>query len=377
MRYLHPYIKKDLQKKMVFIGGPRQCGKTTLGQRILEEAPSGHYYNWDRDRDRRDLLKERWADTDRLLVFDELHKFKRWKNWLKGLYDTEKKNHQFLITGSARLDLYRRGGDSLLGRYHFWRLHPFTLSEIPSGIGTKTAFDRLLKVGGFPEPFLEGDEREARRWRQERYDRVLRDDVRDLENLRNISTVSLLLDLLRTRVGSPVVLANLAEDLQVSPVTVGKWVEILERMYLIFVVRPYTYNLARALQKPPKIYFFDNADVEENEGARFENLVATHLLKKIHFLQDRDGFRYELKYVRDKEKREVDFAILKDGKLEQLIEAKWAESEISKHLEYYADRLKPKRCSQIVGQIKRPYTKGRIYVESAIEVLRSMESENE
>ena len=338
-------------------------GKTTLAKAILsEDFPAGRYLNWDFDEDRQDILQKKWSTDNTLLVFDELHKFPRWKGWIKGIYDVSHEIHSFLITGSARLDIYRRGGDSLMGRYHYWRLHPFTLDEIPNGISPKEALDRLLTVGGFPEPFLDGDERAARRWRRERFDRVLREDVRDLESIRNIQLLGLFLDSLRHRVGGLIRLSNLATDLQISHKTAKTWLEVLERMYLVFSVRPYTKSLPRAVLKPPKVYFFDNADVLGDEGARFENLVATSLLKRLHFLEDRDGYRYELRYIRDKEGREVDFAIVKEGELEELIEVKYSDESISKSLIYYSQRLRPKKATQIVGTIKRPYDKNRVRV---------------
>lgn len=363
MRYITPYVLGDLAKKMVFVGGPRQVGKTTMAKKILaRENKGGRYLNWDYDDDRQDILAKKWSNEDRLLVLDELHKFPRWKSWLKGLYDVTGNEHSFLVTGSARLDVYRRGGDSLLGRYHYWRLHPFTLDEIPAGIAPQDAFTRLMTVGGFPEPFLDNNEREARRWRRERFDRVIREDVRDLESVRNIQSLSLFLDLLRSRVGSMVVLSNLAGDLQVSPKTVKAWLEVLERMYLVFAVRPYTKSLPRAVLKPPKVYFFDNGDVLGDAGARFENLVATSLLKRLHFREDRDGFRYELRYIRDKEGREVDFAIIREGVLEELVEVKYSDDVPSRHLAYYARRLKPEKTTQIVAKLKRPYDKNGIRV---------------
>lgn len=371
MRYITPYILEDLNKKMVFVGGPRQVGKTTLARAVLSENfPEGRYLNWDYDEDRQDILKKRWSTENNLLVFDELHKFPRWKAWIKGIYDVSHEKHSFLITGSARLDVYRRGGDSLMGRYHYWRLHPFTLDEIPNGISPEDAFKRLLTVGGFPEPFLDGNERNARRWRRERFDRVLREDVRDLEQIRNIQLLGMFLDMLRYRVGGLITISNMASDLQVSPKTAKSWLEVLERMYLVFAVRPYTKSLPRAVLKPPKVYFFDNGDVLGDEGARFENLVAASLLKRLHFLEDRDGYRYELRYIRDKEGREVDFAIIKEGRLIELIEAKHSDENLSKHLLYYAKRLKPKKATQIVAKIKRPYDKGRIKVVDPITYFR-------
>jgi len=367
MRYITSNILKDLDKKMVFVGGPRQVGKTTLAKAILSSNyPSGRYLNWDFDDDRQDILQKKWSSDQKLLVFDELHKFPRWKTWVKGIYDVSHELHSFLITGSARLDVYRRGGDSLMGRYHYWRLHPFTLDEVPRGISPEEAFHRLMTVGGFPEPFLDGDERAARRWRRERFDRVLREDIRDLEQVRNIQLLGMFLDMLRHRVGGLVTLSNLAGDLEISPKTAKTWLEVLERMYLVFSVRPYIKSLPRAVLKPPKVYFFDNGDVIGDEGARFENLIATSLLKRLHFLEDRDGYRYELRYIRDKEGREVDFLIVKEGKIEELIEVKFSEDNISNSLRYYAERLNPPKATQIVANLRRPYDKGKIKVTGPI-----------
>jgi predicted AAA+ superfamily ATPase len=367
MRYITSQILEDLKRKMVFVGGPRQVGKTTLARAILSSNyPDGRYLNWDFDEDRQDILQKRWSADNPLIIFDELHKFPKWKGWIKGIYDVSHDLHSFLVTGSARLDVYRRGGDSLLGRYHYWRLHPFTLDEIPKGFSPKDAFKRLMTLGGFPEPFLEGDERIARRWRRERFDRVLREDVRDLEPVRDIQLLSIFLDLLRHRVGGLVVLSNLARDLEISPKTAKAWLETLERMYLVFSVRPYTKSLPRAVRKPPKVYFFDNGDVLGDEGARFENLVATSLLKRLHYLEDSQGYIYELRYIRDKEGREVDFAIVKEGELEELIEVKYSDDSIARALSYYADRLNPKKAVQIVAEIKRPYDKGKIRVTDPI-----------
>ena len=352
---------------MVFVGGPRQVGKTTMAKAILDTSPEGgRYFNWDYDEDRRDIISKRWHDTDSLLVFDELHKYPRWKSWIKGIYDVSHERHSFLVTGSARLDIYRRGGDSLMGRYHYWRLHPFSLDECPVAIAPEDAYRRLMTVGGFPEPFLDGDEREAQRWRKERFDRVLREDIRDLEPIRNIQLLGMFLDALRHRVGGLITLSNLAGEIQVSPKTAKAWLELLERMYLVFAVWPYTRSLPRAILKPPKVFFFDNADVIGDEGARFENLVATHLLKRLHYLEDREGHRCELRYLRDKEGREIDFVILKNGEIQELIEAKHTEENVSRSLRYYVKRLRPKKATQIVANLKKPYSSGIISVTNPL-----------
>jgi len=367
MRYITPYVVEDLHSKMVFVGGPRQVGKTTLAKGILAgHFPFGRYLNWDLDEDRQDILKKRWSSDEKLLILDELHKLPRWKTWIKGIYDVSHEAHSFLVTGSARMDIYRRGGDSLLGRYHHWRLHPFTLDELPRGIPPKEAFRRLMTSGGFPEPFLGGDERAARRWRRERFDRVIREDIRDLESIRNIQLLGLFLDILRERVGSLITLSNLAADLQISPKTALSWLEVLERMYLVFAVRPYTKSLPRAVLKPPKVYFFDNGDVLAGEGERFENLVAAGLLKRLHFLEDRDGYRYELKYLRDKEGREIDFVVIKENRLEELIEVKFADANVSKSLLYYKRRLNPPKTTQIVADLRKPFDQGGIRVTDPV-----------
>ena len=371
MRYLTPHLLADLNKKMVFVGGPRQVGKTTLAQWIRENHyPAGRHFNWDYDEDRTDILGKKWGRENNLLIFDELHKYPRWKSWIKGIFDVSRQNHSILVTGSARLDMYRKGGDSLVGRYHYWRLHPFTLDEFPEQVDREEAFRRLMTVGGFPEPFMEADERSARRWRRERLDRVIREDVRDLEDIRNIQLISLFLDALRSRVGGLVILSNIGEDLQISPKTAKSWLGVLERMYLLFPVYPYTKSIPRAVLKPPKVYFFDNGDVIGDPGSRFENLVATSLLKRLHFLEDRDGFRYELRYIRDKEGREVDFAVIKEGQLEQLIEVKYAEGTPSKSLRYYAERLHPEQALQIHASLRHPYDAGPIRMTDAQSFFR-------
>jgi predicted AAA+ superfamily ATPase len=371
MRYLAPSLKKDLQKKMVFLGGPRQCGKTTLAKAILKDD-RGLYLNWDRIPDQKAILNEAWTDQDSLIVLDEIHKYPKWKNLVKGYYDTSGEKHRFLVTGSARLDVYRRGGDSLLGRYHYWRLHPFTLHEPIKGIHRKEAFERLITYGGFPEPFLDANPVEGRRWREERHERIIRDDIRDLENVKKIQLMGLLLQLLRERVGGPINVLNLATDLQVSPATVRQWIDIFERMYLIFVVRPYSRNLPRSLVKPFKIYFYDNADVIGDEGARFENLVATHLLKELNFMQDSRGERWELHYVRDKEGHEVDFVLVCDRKVVELIEAKWSDPNPSKSLIYFGEKIGAPRITQMVGSLKSSYTKNRLTVIHPIERFQSL-----
>lgn len=361
-RYLTPYIKADLKHKMVFLGGPRQVGKTTLSKSLLQPgALAEAYFNWDNDEHRRAALAKRWSSQQPLIILDELHKFPRWKSWIKGVYDVKPAHQNYLVTGSARLDIYKRGGDSLLGRYHYWRLHPYTLDELPPEVSPQEGYQRLLHLGGFPEPFLGNDERNARRWRRERFDRVLKEDVRDLTAIHSLPLLGLFADALRDRVGGLLVLSNLARDLQIAPNTAKQWLTLIERMYLAFAIYPLT-TFPRAIQKPPKAYFYDNADVNNGEAARLENLVATHLLKRLHFLEDYAGHRCQLHYLRDKDGREVDFVTVIDGKVHELIEVKTHDADISSHLKYYAQSLKPKHAVQLVGDLSRSYDQKGIAV---------------
>lgn len=371
-RYCEPFIYQDLTKKMVFIGGPRQVGKTTLSKAFCYgKFANGVYLNWDKDEDRRAILHKEWPSHASLVIFDELHKYPRWKQWIKGVFDTKPPEQEYLVTGSARLDVYRRGGDSLMGRYHYWRLHPFTIDELPQGISPEEGYQRLLTLGGFPEPFLSNDERQARRWRRERFDRILKEDVRDLEPIRNIQLLALFIDALRERVGGMITLANIAYDLQISPKTAKHWLGVIEKMYIAFPVYPLTRQIPRAIQKPPKVYFYDNGDVMGGHGEKLENLVATTLLKRLHFLEDYYGYRTSLHYIRDKDGREVDFVTKIDNTIIDLIEVKSSNSDISTSLKYYGRKLKPKNIVQIIGDLKRPFDKDNIRVTSPTEFFKN------
>lgn len=369
MRYLVLPICEDLQSKMVFVAGPRQVGKTSLAKEVLQRFSRGTYLNWDSAEDRRTILARGWDPKSQLVVLDELHKYNRWKNWLKGVYDTRPDHQTYLVTGSARLDVYRRGGDSMVGRFHLWHLHPFSLGEQPTKLAADAVLERLLRVGGFPEPFLKNDERFARRWRLERASQILREDVRELERVDALTQMEQLLDLLAARVSSPIVASNLAADLELAPRTVSRYIDVLARMFLCFVVPTFTTRIARAIRKPPKVYLFDNADVAGDEGARFENLVACHLYKRVQFLQEHSGHRYELRYLRDKEGREVDFVVLKDRKVYELWEAKLRDETPSAHLRYYAERLGVRRVIQVVRTPKVSFHDRGIRVVSAADVL--------
>ncbi|OGH58103.1 MAG: hypothetical protein A3G34_16485 [Candidatus Lindowbacteria bacterium RIFCSPLOWO2_12_FULL_62_27] len=353
------FVVRDLKRKMVFLTGPRQAGKTTLARRILDRTDPlrGVYLNWDNPDHRKIIRTLAWDRTPSVAVLDEVHKYGRWKTLLKGFHDVEGGRQKLLITGSARLDVYRRGGDSLFGRYFRHRLHPFSLGEANRGgkpPSTRILLnparwsdspqvpgdlqEGLLGRGGFPEPFLQGNDRTVRRWRLARRDLVLRQDARDLTLIRDLSLLEQLSDMLIARVGSPVSINSLREDLEVDHKTVTHWIEALERLYMVFRVRPFAGSLTRTLRKESKVYFWDWSEVQD-DGARFENFVASHLLKFCHWLEDIEGIRAEVRYVRDREKREVDFLILKESKPWVLIESKLKRHKDGR-LDYFRRKLR-------------------------------------
>lgn len=353
-RTLEPVIQQDLAEKMVFLAGPRQVGKTTLARQILARDPDGLYLNWDNRTDRAEIRMARWPGGNATVVLDELHKWRGWKGWLKGEFDKHRPRLRFLITGSARLDLYRRGSDSLQGRYHHFRLHPLTLAEIESGSawsppephdelpihvrGGSSTLLSLLRFGGFPEPWTAQSDRTLRRWQKDRLDRVFREDVRDLEAVRDLSTIQTLAELLPDHIGSPLSINALREDLDSSHRAVSHWMEILDRLYLTFRVSPFNTRRARTLKKMPKVYFWDWTMAPAG-GARFENLVAVHLLKLCHALEDIEGHRAELWYLRERGGREVDFLVTVDGKPWFAVEAKLKQGPVAPAIPYFATRL--------------------------------------
>jgi predicted AAA+ superfamily ATPase len=325
-RYLSDQISSDLKKKMVFLGGPRQVGKTTLSIDLLGELS---YLNWDFAQDREKILLGNLPQT-KTWIFDEIHKYKKWRAYVKGLYDKNRKQ-QILVTGSTRLDFYRYGGDSLQGRYHFLRLHPFTIDEL--GSYTHKDFKSLYELGGFPEPFLSGKEVDAKRWSREYRQRILRDDISSIENISDVGSAENLLLRLPDLVGSPLSIQNLSEDLHISFKTIKRWIEIYERFYAIYRLSPFGSDKIKALKKEQKHYHMDWTLVKD-PGARFENMIGNHLLKKVHSLEDCEGRDLELRYFKDNEQREVDFVVVEDKKPKIFIECKWDQSTISPHLKY-------------------------------------------
>ena len=372
-RYLLSAVQKTLNAgRMAFIGGPRQVGKTTLalsllGLNVTERHPA--YFNWDDPRSAARLRRAELPPNEPLLVFDELHKYARWRNLLKGIYDTEKSIRRIIVTGSARLDYYRKGGDSLANRYRYFRLHPFSLRELDAAPAA-SHLDALLRFGGFPEPLFRQDEAEHRLWQRDRLARVVREDLRDLERVREVSLVEHLVDLLPERVGAPLSVANLRQDLEVDHKTVERWLTILENMYICFRVAPFGSPRIRAVKKEKKLYLWDWSAVAD-PGARFENLVASQLLKYCHWIEDTEGFRMELRYLRDTDKREVDFVVLRGGRPLWAVECKTGERAIGPAVRYFAERTPIPRFYQ-VHRGERHYESGRVTVLPFVTFCREL-----
>jgi predicted AAA+ superfamily ATPase len=356
-RYLETAVRNDLKSKIVLLSGPRQVGKTTMARQLMDE---NYYLNYDATADRKIITAEEWNRNVELVIFDELHKMKNWKSWIKGIYDIEGVNPALLVTGSARLDIYKKGGESLAGRFFPFRLHPLTVKEVYGKLGDQPeqALEKLLNVGGFPEPYLKNSSAFAKRWRRVHTDTIIRQDLLDLERVRDIKSIEILIDLVRARVGSVISYTSLARDLQVSIHTIKHWLEILENMYILFPVRPYHKNIARSLLKNSKYYLYDTGAVDGDIGAKLENTVACALLRELHYLEDTSGSRVALHFLRNKEKQEVDFLVLIDNVPVQLIEVKTSDDTFAPALFHFHKFMTSARPMQLVYRLQRRKTKG-------------------
>lgn len=366
-RYLQPQVVRDLARKMVFVAGPRQVGKTTLARSLPHAEES--YLNWDVSEHRERILRRELPPRG-LWIFDELHKYRGWRNYLKGLYDSRPPRQQILVTGSARLDFYRFGGDSLQGRYHLLRLHPLSVAEL--GVARDADFQDLLRLGGFPEPFFSGSEDEARRWTRAHRTLLVREEVTSLERVQDLGNLELLVMRLPELVGSPLSINALREDLQVSHKTVANWLRILERLFSIFRISPFGAPRIRAVKKEQKHYHWDWSVVPDMP-ARFENLVASHLLKWVHHEQDTKGHDLDLGYFRDTDGREVDFVIVQGRTPRLMIECKWNDTDVDRGVRYLKTRFPACEAWQISGVGTKDYvTPDGIRVAPALRLLESL-----
>jgi hypothetical protein len=385
-RYLTANILNDLSDKMVFIGGARQIGKTTLAKELVAtHFKEFAYFNWDARSDRKKILDSEFPGSAELLIFDEIHKYNKWKTFIKGEYDIHKDRYKFLITGSARLNIYRRGGDSLQGRYHYYTLHPFSLAEILnlkneielfkelpiSSTNHFAVLEALEHFGGFPEIFLKQDARALRRWHNEKIERLFREDIRDVEAVRDIGNMQLLSDILPSKVGSLLSINSIREDLEVSHRAITNWLSILEQFYYHFRIYPFHQQKIRSIKKEPKLYLFDWSEVT-NEGARFENMIASHLLKFIQYLKEYEGYQTNLFYLRNVDKKEVDFLVTVKDKPWFCVEAKLNDPTPSPSLFYFKDRLKIPYAYQVVKIPQVDILKDGIRIVAAHRFLASL-----
>jgi hypothetical protein len=348
---------------MAFVSGPRQVGKTTVCQPLATA-----YLNWDDPENRRtimigmtDFMSKLSIPSGKekpLLVLDELHKNKRWKGVLKGLFDGYGGKVGMIVTGSARMDIYRKGGDSLMGRYFPFHMHPFSVAELIRqtppvdpiqlpGMIKDGEFKALWEYGGFPEPFIKRERSFSLRWRSLRRHQLLREEVRDTTRIQELAQLEHLEMLLAERSGQQLTYGNLASEIGVTLVTARKWVETLAGLYHGFLLRPWYQNVARSLRKEPKWYLRDWSGVED-PGARTETFIACHLLKAVEGWTDMGLGVFELRYLRDKDKREVDFVVIRDRKPWLLVEAKKSDQGLNPALGYFQKRIKAEHAFQVV-----------------------------
>jgi predicted AAA+ superfamily ATPase len=367
IRYLTMQVQRDLRKKMVFLAGARQVGKTTLA-RSLPGATRG-YMSWDAIEDREKLLRREMPPSP-LWILDEIHKYRQWRGLVKGLFDKREPGQRILVTGSAKLDFYRYGGDSLQGRYHLLRLHPLSAAEL--GLETVADLKQLLALGGFPEPFFGGSLVEARRWSREYRARLVREDIASLERVQDLGQLELLAQRLPALVGSPLSVNALREDLQVSHPTVESWLGALERTYAIFRLLALGLPRVRAVKKQRKHYQTDWSVVPD-AAARFENLVASHLLKWVQFEEDTQGRDLELRYFRDRDGREVDFVVTEDRRPILLVEAKLSDTDVDQSLRYLLARCPGATAWQVSATGKKNYrTPEGVRVAPVMELLKTL-----
>jgi len=366
-RYLEAQVLRDLDRKMVLLSGPRQVGKTTLSLRLLNGADG--YLNWDVGEHRERILKGQLPPGD-FWVFDEIHKYRGWRNWLKGVWDGRPSGQRVLVTGSARLEMYRFSGDSLQGRYHLLRLHRLSVAELQ--LTTADDFEQFMELGGFPEPFFSGSQIEARRWSREYRNLLIHEELTSLERVDDLGRLELLMLRLPDLVGSLLSVNALREDLAVSHKTAERWITVLERLHAVFRISPFGAPKIRAIRKARKHYHVDWTLVDDR-AARFENVVACHLLKWVQFQQDTQGRDIELMFFRDTDGREVDFVVVEKGQPTLLVECKQSDRAVDKGLAYLKARFPDAEAWQLSARGERDYqNEVGIRVAPALVFLRSL-----
>ncbi|MCK4870089.1 MAG: ATP-binding protein [Gammaproteobacteria bacterium] len=353
---------------MIFLTGPRQVGKTTLVKSLLTERLAV-YYNWDSLEDRKVIVLGYEAITKALnldvlvakkpvVIFDEIHKMAGWKNFLKGFYDTYKSQLQIIVTGSARLDVYQKGGDSLMGRYFLYHQYPFDVSEClrvefprteivsPQEIDDVT-WTNLFNFGGFPEPFIRHDKMFLNQWQSLKHNQLFREDLRDLSKIRDVAQCELLASMLQHQATQLVNYSRLASHIRVSDYSVRTWMDTLRSLYYCFFVHPWSKNIPRSLLKEPKCYLWDWSLIADY-GARVENFVACHLCKAVNLWRDIGLGNYGLHFLRDKDKNEVDFLVTKNDQPWIMVEVKSScKASINQALYKFKERLGVEHVLQV------------------------------
>ncbi len=394
-RPMYQSLFQDLisYKQMVFIAGPRQAGKTSLTKMIAEKFRNSYYFNWDIIDEKRKLVENPSFyenmhlkdDSTPLVIFDELHKFPDWKNYLKNVFDRDKENYKFIVSGSGKLDLFQKGGDSLAGRYLLFNLWPFTLAELS---GPNLNFEKFIKnpleinlkkdtsiqiwedlklYSGFPDPYLQKDTRFYKIWSNTYKKQLLREDIRDMASLRSSENVEILYSLLPSKIGSLLSMASLSRDIKVSFDSIKNWLALFEKFFMVFRILPWSAKISRAITKERKIYLFDYASID-SKGAKFENMVALELYRAVSNWNDKGLGDFSLNFIRNREKQEVDFVIIKNNKPFLLIETKLSDDSPGKSLIKFQNMLnidavllvdKPGICKKI------SYKQNRILIISA------------
>ena len=341
--------------EMIFLVGPRQVGKTTSGIQFQEKPV---YLNWDNEDDRMAILsgpahiaEKIGLLESRVVVFDEIHKYKNWKNFIKGFFDTYgREKLKIILTGSSRLDIYQRGGDSLMGRYFLHRMHPLSIVEITAPSWRENEikspipvsdndYSNLFKFGGFPQPFIKANSRFYNRWKNTRKKLLFREDIRDISRIYEIGQVEILAEFLWRQSGQIVNIAALSRKIRASQDSIRRWISTLESLYYCFLIHPYSKNLARSILKESKVYMTDWSTVSDS-GARWENLVACHLLKAVDWWNDCGFGAYGLFFLRTKEQKEVDFLVTRDNHPWFMVEVKSSpQQSLNRNLEYFQDRI--------------------------------------